>query len=291
MNEQRQLDTRTLTALAITLLFWASAFAAIRAGLAAYEPGHLALLRFLVASAALAVYALVTRMPLPRRVDLPRIALLGFIGITLYHLALNYGEETVTAGAASMLIAAAPAITALLATRFLGERLRLLGWLGIGISFAGVALIALGEGDGVRFDPGALLILFSALATSVYFVFQKPMYKRYTSFQFTAYSIWAGTLFMLVLLPGLPQAIERAPPGATLAVIYLGIFPAALAYMTWTYALSRAPASITTSFLYLSPVLATFIAWLWLGEMPTGLSVIGGVAALAGVIVVNRWGR
>ncbi|MBN1287165.1 MAG: DMT family transporter [Anaerolineae bacterium] len=289
--KEKQFDARTLAALGITLLFWASAFAGIRAALDAYGPGHLALFRFLVASATLAIYALVTRMPLPDREDLPRIAALGFVGITVYHVALNYGEETVTAGAASMLIAAAPAVTALLATRFLGERLEVWGWAGIGVSFAGVALIALGEGSGVAFDPGALLVLLSACATSVYFVFQKPLLKKYGAFRFTAYGIWAGTLFMLALLPGLPQAIAEAPPGATLAVVYLGVFPAALAYMTWTYVLSRAPASIATSFLYLSPVLATFIAWVWLGETPALLSIVGGAAALAGVIVVNRWGR
>lgn len=287
----KRIDTRTLTAAGVTLLFWASAFAAIRAGLEAYEPGHLALLRFLIASAVLGVYALVTRMQLPEARDLPAVLLMGLVGVTLYHVPLSYGEVTVTAGAASLLIASAPTFTALLATLFLGERLKMWGWVGIGISFAGVALIAFGEGEGVRFEPRALLILLAAVCTSLYFILQKRYLKKYNALQLSAYSIWAGTLLMLVFLPGLIRALPTAPPDATLAVVYLGVFPAALAYVAWTYVLSRLPASIAGSFLYLSPILATLIAWVWLREIPTGLSLVGGATSLAGVILVNTRGR
>jgi drug/metabolite transporter (DMT)-like permease len=281
------LDPRVLAALVITTVFWASAFAGIRAGLDAYGPGQVALFRFLVASAVLAAYAALARMRLPERRDLPAVFLAGLLAFAVYHVALNYGEVTVSAGSASILIATAPVFTALLAVAFLGERLRALGWFGMGVSFLGSAMISLGEGEGLRLDPSAALILLAALSTSIYFVLQKPYLGKYGALAFTTYAIWAGTLLTLVYLPGLLSEVQTAPLGTTLAMVYLGVFPTAIAYATYAYAFSRIPAARAASFLYVIPVMAYVIAWLWLGEIPTSLSVVGGVVTLAGVLLVN----
>jgi drug/metabolite transporter (DMT)-like permease len=281
------LDPRVLAALVITTVFWASAFAGIRAGLDAYGPGQVALFRFLVASAVLAAYAALARMRLPERRDLPAVFLAGLLAFAVYHVALNYGEVTVSAGSASILIATAPVFTALLAVAFLGERLRALGWFGMGVSFLGSAMISLGEGEGLRLDPNAALILLAALSTSIYFVLQKPYLEKYGALAFTTYAIWAGTLLTLVYLPGLLSEVQTAPLGTTLAMVYLGVFPTAIAYITYAYAFSRIPAARAASFLYVIPVMAYVIAWLWLGEIPTSLSVVGGVVTLAGVLLVN----
>jgi len=287
----RRPDIRTLAALTLSVVLWASAFAGIRAALHGYTPGHLALLHFLVASAALLLYAVLTRMHLPAPCDLPAFLVMGFSGITAYQVLLNYGEQSVSAGVASLLIASAPCFTAMFATMFRRERLNGWGWIGIVGSFAGVALITSGGHQELHFSPGALLILGAALAESIFFVVQKSYLGKYSGLELTTYTIWAATFFLLVYAPGLTQQVQAAPMEITLAVVYLGLFPSAVAYVTWAYALARTTASSATSFLYLLPVLAILIAWLWLDEIPSVLALLGGTVVIIGVMLVNAGGR
>lgn len=275
----------------VALLLWASAFAGIRAGLAGFGPGELALLRFGTASIVLALYAAVTRMRLPGKADLPVIALAGVLGISIYHVALNFGEQSVSSAAAALIISASPVFTALLSTRFLGERLSWLGWLGIAISFAGVAVISFGEAGGLSLNVNALLILASALATSAYMIVSKRPLKIYSGLEFTSYAIWSGTIPMLFFAPGLVHQITVAPVSATIAGVYLGVFPGAIAYVLWSVALSKMPASSLAPFLNAQPVNAAIIAWLWLGEVPSLVTIAGGVVAVAGVALVQAKGQ
>ena len=179
--------------------------------------------------------------------------LLGFLGFFVYHVGLNAGEVVVPAGPASFIIASVPVFSTLLAVIFLRERLTLPGWVGVVISFCGVALISLGTGAGFTFQPAALFIVAAAIGESIYFVLQKPYLGRISGLQLTTYTIWTGTACMLVFLPGLVRQVQTAPVEATLAVVYLGIFPAAIGYVLWAYALSRADVSRVTSTLNLSP--------------------------------------
>jgi drug/metabolite transporter (DMT)-like permease len=286
-----QMTMRTWVALAAALFLWASAYAGIRVGLKAYSPAHVALLRFFVASIVLAIYATQAHFRHPRWRDVPRLVMTGVFGISFYNLALNYGEVSVSAGVSSLLISSAPIWIALLSTVMLHERLTILGWAGVFISFAGVALIAIGEGNGLHLSPRALLLVAAALSSAIYIVMQKQLLRTYSALEVTTYAIWFGTLLLLPFSTGLVHAIHIAPPGATLAVVYLGIFPAAIAFTAWAYAISHGPVNRISSFLYLVPVLAIGIAWVWLSEVPRMMSLLGGVIALAGVVIVNLWGK
>jgi len=287
-------DAKAVAAAIATLVVWSSAFAGISVVVGpggGYGPGQAALLRFLVASATMGVVAVVTKMRLPKLEDLPRIALAALFGITIYHLCFTFGETRVSAGASALIIASGPIWTALLAVFFLGERFNGWGWGGVALAFTGVAAIALGEGGGMHFEPMALLIMLASFSTAIYFVIGKKPLRTYSSLEFTSYVIWIGVLPMLYFLPGLIQQLPAAPASSTWTIVFLGIFPGALAYFLWSYALARMPASTTASFLYAQPVLATFVAWIWQGVVPGPVTLVGGAFALAGVILVQTKGR
>jgi drug/metabolite transporter (DMT)-like permease len=151
-------------AVAVTIVLWASAFAAIRAALSSFTVPELGLLRLGLASLVLLLAARFVGVRCPRRRDLPRILATWLTGMAAYQLLLNAGEQTVTPGTASILVNTGPVFVALLAIRFLGERLTARVWLGVTISFTGALIIALSSGNGLSVSGGALLVLAAALS-------------------------------------------------------------------------------------------------------------------------------
>ncbi|MED1471459.1 DMT family transporter [Bacillus salipaludis] len=289
------MNTRAFVLALITVTIWGSTFPAIRAGLnGGYSAGHLVLIRYLIASGLFAIYALLpgVRFRLPRKEDLLRILLLGWVGISIYHIGVTFGQQTVSAGTAGMLVASAPIFTALIAVFVLKERLGFAGWLGLAIGFIGIAVITIGTaGPSLTISKGAFLVIMAAAATSVLFAFQKPLLRRYSSIELTAYFSWAGTIPFLLFLPGLFQDLQHASLEANLSTIYIGIFPTAIGYVTWALALSAGKAGSVTSMLYIEPVVVLIVAWIWLKEWPSNLTILGGIIVIFGVIVVNVLGN
>lgn len=283
----RALDVTAAIALVVTIVGWASAFPAIRAGLADFGPIELGSLRFTIAAVPCALFLAVRRPPLPRPREWWRFAFGGVFFIALYTALLNIGEQTISSGAASFIINVAPILTAIMAVPFLGERFSSAGWVGTFLSFAGIGIIAIGEGKGLHFDRGALFILGAALCTAAATIVQKPLFSRHRPLTVAAINMVLGALCLLPFLgDGLAEA-RAASPAGLIAAVYLGIVPSLIAYGAWAVALARLPAARATNYLYCIPPVAVLTGFFWLGEIPGLLGIIGGVLALGGVAVAN----
>jgi len=279
---------RVAASLAITVVFWGGAFPLIKSAGRSYGAGELALLRFFIAGVTLGIAAIVKRSPLPRRRDLWAFFLTGLLGVAIYHVCLNYGEEFVAAGTASILINSAPVWAAVFASILLGEHISTRKGLGIAISFIGVVILAFGEKGRFEFQPAALFVVTSAICAALYVIVQKRYLSDYGAITFTLWTVWAGVILLVpVFSVPLLRQLSLAPLHATGEVCFLGVFPAATAYMTFAYATVRMPASRVMTFMYLIPPVAMAISWVYLDEKPTCVSLWGGALAIGGVAVVN----
>ena len=272
------------------IVLWASAFVGIRIALADYSPGPLALLRFLVASLCMAIIyhrqEIKKLMPWKDRLQL---LIAGMMGIGIYNVCLNYGEITVSAGIASFVIGLMPVITVLLSLIFLQERLKKGVWAGIFISLVGLLLLAMGEGSQTDMRQGIILILVSALMGSILTIIQKKFLKLYHPIAIISWVMWGGTLLLLFFSPQLLQEIKTAGYQSTCAVVYMGIFPAAVAYLAWSYVLKKLPASKAAITLYALPIVSTLLGFLLLDEQPSLISLVGGGIALTGALVAHSF--
>jgi drug/metabolite transporter (DMT)-like permease len=287
MNSPERLDGRALVYIGIALLTWSSAYAAIAYALASFTPGEVAFARLAIGTVCFGALLAVRRVPLPARRDWPQLALLGVIGLTVYHLCLNYAETRIASGTASIIISLAPAATAAVSAVWVGERLPARTLAGLGVALVGVVLVVLASGKQVKFEPMAALVLVSVLASAIFFVGQKPLFTRNTMLGVTAFTFFAGTVGSLPFALGLPQALGAAPWSHIAALLWLGIAPTFAGYLAWNAALRRASASQVSSFIYFSPPIAVLIGWVWLGERPGALTLVGGVITVGGVVLAN----
>ncbi|WP_190169553.1 MULTISPECIES: DMT family transporter [Streptomyces] len=282
----RRADLLAAGAATVTVVLWASAFVSIRSAGAAYSPGALALGRLLAGSVALGALCLVRGEGWPPRAARRGIAISGLLWFGFYMVVLNWGEQQVDAGTAALVVNIGPLLIALLGSRLLGDAMppRLLA--GMAVSFAGAVAVGLSmSGEGGSSVLGVVLCLLAAVGYAAGVVAQKPALGRASALQVTTFGCLVGTVACLPFAGQLVHDVANAPAAATLNVLYLGVFPTALAFTTWAYALARTTASRMGATTYAVPALVVAMSWLFLDEVPALLTLAGGALCLAGVAV------
>jgi drug/metabolite transporter (DMT)-like permease len=278
-----------LAAVACTLLFWASAFVAIRHLGDDFSAGALSLGRLLVGAVCLAVMALSRRVPRPSRRDWVSIVIIGVLWFGVYNVALNQGERSVDAGTAAMLIQVSPVLIALLAAVFLGERFTVHLAVGLALAFGGVALISVSTSSGSDSDVvGVLLCLVSAVAYSISLILQKPLVGRLAAVHVTWLACTIGAISCLPFAGQLVSEAQDAPASSLWWLVYLGVFPTAIAFTTYAFALRSMTASSLGVTTYLVPPITIVLGLIFLAEAPPTMAYAGGVLALVGVAVARR---
>jgi drug/metabolite transporter (DMT)-like permease len=288
----RRRDYAALGAAGVSVVLWSSAFVGIRSAGRAYSPGALSLGRLVVAVAALATVAAVRGERLPsravlREVGLP-LAACGVLWLGLYNIALNSAERRVDAGTASMLVNIGPIVVAIVAGALLREGFPRSLFVGCAIAFAGVAVIAAGGSTQAATTAGVLLCVAAAFTYAGGVVAQKLVVRLLTPVQTVFLCAVIGAIVCLPFAPRLVRQLGTAPGGSTGWIVYLGLGPTALGFVTWSFALSRTDAGRLAVTTYLVPPLSVLLGWLWLGETPGGLAYLGGALCLAGVAVARR---
>ncbi|WP_237111754.1 DMT family transporter [Nocardioides sp. WS12] len=278
-----------IAAIGVTLVLWASAFVAIRHLGREVTPGALSLGRLLIA--AIVLSALLARAPRTRftRNELMLLVGCGVAWFGIYNLALNDSERRIDAATAAMVVQVGPILIALFAALFLGERLT--GWLlvGMAIAFGGVVVIGSAmRGEGGSDLDGVLLALLAAATYAIGVVCQKVLLRRLSGLEVTCYACWIGAIVCLPWVGDLGDVIRNGSTDTLLWIAYLGVFPTAIAFSTWAFALRYTDAGKQALTTFLVPAIATVMAWVLLDEVPPALAFAGGALCVVGVLVTRR---
>jgi drug/metabolite transporter (DMT)-like permease len=270
--------------LAFCLISWASSYLAIKVAVATFEPHHVAVLRFAVASLVLAFFLPRARPTMPSRSDFGKLFLYGASGIAIYSVLLCAAERGVGAGTASFIIGIAPIFTAVLASLVLKEKMSKRAWAGLAVAFAGAGMMSVGKSSGLFVSFEIMALLAAAMLSALSLTVQKSLLNRISPLACTIYSVWAGTLLLCPFLPDALKACAHAPMTAIVSVVYLGIVPAAIGYIFWSFVLAHTPAGRAAAFLYLVPAVAAVQSAVLLGELPTSWEVAGSAVIMLAVV-------
>jgi drug/metabolite transporter (DMT)-like permease len=225
------------------------------------------------------------------RSDWGRLALLGLVGHLLYQLLFLGGVKRTSVANGSLIMGTTPVVVALITAWTGHERVSPMRWLGAAISFLGLYIVV---SQKVEMSAGGrvgdLLVFLSVVCWATYSVASVPLLKRYSAMLVTGYSIAIGaTLYVLVSMPTLLRvewvAISRF---SWLLMVASAVFALSFAYLIWYTSVQRAGSTRTAAWSNLTPVMATAIAAVWLGEPITTNQIIGSLAIFTGLFITRR---
>jgi drug/metabolite transporter (DMT)-like permease len=218
---------------------------------------------------------------------------IGLIGIAIHQpLAMNAVKYT-TAGNAGLLLSSTPVLVALFNQLIGRERLSPKAWLGVVISFVGMALIVGGSGDGFSLSSehlgGDLLAIVGVAAWAVYTIMAQPLLMRHDSLAVSAISLVAGTIpLALMAIPSFTtQNWQAVGMGTWLGVAYSGIIVNAFGFLTWNWGVKKLGGTRTALYSNLSPVITLILGLLILAE-PLSVLRLAGAAIIIGGIYLSR---
>jgi drug/metabolite transporter (DMT)-like permease len=281
-------------AMLLVALIWGANFSVMKSALGTLPPLAFSALRFAAATVLLwgIVWAREGRQPLPPRSVWP-LVWLGVVGNTLYQLGFILGLDRSTATNTALIIAAVPAVVAVLGGLLGLERTTGRQRWGIGLGVAGVALVVLAKGlptFGARTAGGDLFTFGAMLCWSVYTLGLRTVPAGISPLRVTAWTMLTGTPgLVLVGLPELRRLDWAAvTPAAWAALGYAAACSLVLAYILFNTSVRAIGGNRTAIYMCICPLFAAFVAWLLLGEHLTGLQLAGGVAILAGVLLTRE---
>ena len=280
----------------IAVIVWACAFPFIRIGLDELSFINLTIMRFLVVCIALFIILILIPKKFSKlqKKDILPIFILGFFGVMVYHLGLNYGEQYISASAASLIIATIPIYVVILAAIFLKEKIKIVKLLGIIIALLGVIIISIWGKENtsleIEYILAAFAVLLAAIMGALYTIAGKKLLERYNGLSLTVYAMLLGSVGLIPFVfisPTLITEVAAMSTTAWFAILFLGIFSTVLGYVIWYVALEMKTASGVSVYLYAIPVLSTIISYFFLGDEITYFFILGVIFVIFGLILVN----
>jgi drug/metabolite transporter (DMT)-like permease len=225
------------------------------------------------------------------RSDWTRLAFLGLIGHLSYQLLFLGGVKRTSVGNGSLIMGTTPVVVALLTAWTGHERVPPLRWLGAAISFAGLYIVVSQKVEwSASGHLGDLLVFASVVCWATYSVASVPLLRKHSPLVVTGYSIAIGAgLYIAVSLPTLLRVDWRSISLFSWGLmIASAVFALSLAYLIWYTSVQRAGSTRTAAWSNLTPVVATAIAALWLGEPITANQLVGSLAIFTGLFITRR---